>query len=183
MKKPAVGVIALIVVAGAATALFLVFSHNKTKPNESSNTSYAAVDACSIMTNNVANQILGNSAIRATTPADAESTSDIAFSNCAYSAGPNIDPPHMASLAVRSAKDSAGAASNKSVFTIAGRPAGVQTLTGYGDAAYWDPGMGQLDILKGNNWYIVTNYTGTSPANGIATLAMAEQLTQAITLQ
>lgn len=84
---------------------------------------------------------------------------------------------------MRSAKDSAGAASNKSVFTSAGMPSGAQVVQGYGDNAYWDPSLYQLNILKGNNWYILTNYTGTAPANGTATLAMAEQLTQALKLQ
>ena len=189
MKKSVVGIGAVIVIAGVAIlALTLSHTHKTTtngeaKANTTNSSRYTAIAACSVLTNGIASQILGSSAVKAATPADSESTSDIAFSNCAYSAGPNVDPPHMASVAVRSAKDSTGASSNKSVFTASGRPAGVQTVHGYGDAAYWDPSMGQLNVLKGNNLYILTNYTGTSPANGSATLAQAEQLAQVLKFQ
>lgn len=187
MKK-VLGAIAVLVVIAGATILMLN-NHGTTSPTTSGKTAsttsskYQAVSACDILTSSVAAQILGSTATKSTAPSTDESTSDIAFSNCIYDAGPNADPPHLTSVALRSAKDSTGAASNKSVFTKAGKPPGVQPVTGYGDDAYWDPGMGELNILKGNNWYILTNYTGTSLTNGTATLAMAEQLAQGLKLQ
>lgn len=186
MKKTVAVIVAVVLIVGVSV-FFLTHKNKTNASNSSTNTStvstnYAAVAACSVLTSSIANQILGSSAVKATPPADTESTSDIAFSECIYSAGPTVDPPHMASVAIRSAKDSTGAASNSSVFTSAGMPSGAQTVTGYGDKAYWDPSMGQLNILKGSNWYILNNYTGTSPTNGTATLAMSEQLAQAIKL-
>ncbi len=168
MKKSALVLIAVVVVIGGAVAVILS-NGNKTKTNtsdtttstDSGNITYTPVDACSILTSSIAAQILGSSAAKGAPPADTETTSDIAFSQCIYTGGPAADPPHVISVSVRSAKDATGVVSNKSVFSSPGKPSGVQDVTGYGNSAYWDPDMGQLDILKGNNWYIISNYTGT----------------------
>jgi hypothetical protein len=36
------------------------------------------------------------------------------------------------------------------------KPADAESVSGYGDSAYWDAKHGQLDILKNNSWYILT---------------------------
>ena len=182
MKKIVAAVAAVIVLAGVA--IVVLGSKGKTDGTDAStaSASYKTVKACDVFTDSVAAQVLGASYVKGTVT-DPTSSDDIVFDNCIYTAGPEANPPHSTSVAVRSAKTSNGADSNKAMFTATGRPAGAEAVSGYGDAAYWDPGLGQLDILKGNNWYIVSNYTGTSPANGTATLAMAEELAQKLKLQ
>jgi hypothetical protein len=183
LKKLIVSIIAVIVLAGIAIMVVHKSPVKTNAGNTTGNTAYTVTNACDVLTSSSAQQLFASAAVKGTTPGGGESTSDIAFSECIYMTEPNIDPPHVVSVAIRSAKDSAGAASNKSVFTPSGEPTGVQKVTGYGSSAYWDPSMGQLNILKGNDWYIVSNYTGTSPANGTATLTMAEQLSQQLKLQ
>jgi len=132
VKKTVAAIIVIVLLVGASVpALDHKSKTNNgviSTSNNKSRTSYAAVEACSIFTSSAASQILGSSAVKENSPADTESTSDITFSNCIYSTGPNVDPPHMASVAVRSAKDSTGAASNKAVFTATGMPSGAQSV-------------------------------------------------------
>jgi hypothetical protein len=51
------------------------------------------------------------------------------------------------------------AAAAKRSFTAA-RPAGAVSLKGYGDQAFWDPALGQLNILKGQYWAIISAGSG-----------------------
>jgi hypothetical protein len=125
-----------------------------------------AVDACDVLTENIAKQVLGDTAKNGEIPGGT-STKDVTVSSCVYTA--RIDPNGKISISntkgvsvlVRAAKTNTGAGTNKAQFSSA-KPAGVQDVSGIGDAAYFDPQFGQLNILKGGNWYIVTNYAGST---------------------
>lgn len=57
---------------------------------------------------------------------------------------------------MRSALSDSGASSNKAVFG-AGIPEGSDKVTGYGEEAYLTSPLGQLNVLKDNNWIIISN--------------------------
>lgn len=123
------------------------------------------VKACDVLTEKVAKEILGEGAKKSDLATGDTSSDDINVSNCIYSA--EIDPGAIkatnlkgVSILARSAKTSTGAESNKAVFDEQ-KPSGVTDVDGIGDDAYFNPEFGQLNVLKGNNWYIVTNYVGS----------------------
>lgn len=184
MKKAIIAIVAVIVLAGGGIAVFLM---RKDKTNTDlvsvGDTNYVTVKACDVLTDDIAKQVIGSSAVKGSLGAEPTSDGVTTFDTCIYNAGPDASTPHTISVAVRSAKNRASARSNRAMFAPGGKPTDAEDIKRLGNAAYWDPGMSQLNILKGNNWYIVTNYTGTAPANGTATRDMAEQLAKLIVLQ
>jgi hypothetical protein len=146
---------------------------------------YVTVEACSVLTEAAAKQVLGEGAVKGDTGAANASSNDISVTNCSYTVKPvatglaleQLQNSEAVSLLVRAARTKAGVDSNKAVFGKQ-KPAGVEDVAGYGDRAYFNPAVGQLDILKGNNWYILSHYIGTSPTK--ATLAEAKELADAV---
>lgn len=134
-------------------------NNNKETSSESSS-DRATVAACDILTLDIAKKVLGNTAEKPkdATMADA-SSDDIAVTQCLFqtsaSDAENLGDQKQASLLARSAKTDAGAATNREVFDVRVRPAGVETVEGYGESAFWNPEFGQLNILKGGNWFIL----------------------------
>lgn len=185
---PAV-IVGLLVVGGA----FLIIGSGSgddtktstvsTKSSSSSN-SFIAVDACDVLTESAAKKVLGDAASKGDTAAGDVASDDVSVSNCVYtvkSTGGTIKEQlsnsTSASVLARAAKTSKGAESNKYVFGE-GKPKGVQDVSGYGDKAYFNPDYGQLNILEGNNWYIISNHKGSKATEG--TLAEAKVLADAI---
>ncbi len=157
MKKFMPVVIAVLVIAAAAGAFVLTRKDNKlVSSNESTkkttSSSYKVVNACTVVTQAVADAVLGAGAKTSDTTAGDTSSDDIVVSTCSYSQSSSIK---TMTLLARSAKTSDGASSNADQFTT-GLPATAEKITGYGDSAYWDPTYGQLNILKHNNWYILS---------------------------
>jgi uncharacterized membrane protein len=145
----------VVVILAAAVAVVLM-SRNSSAPTSEQNshtttTSYSPPKACEAFPLTVA-QALSTGATGSDTLSTDTSTDSIVVSNCNY-----YDSAAKISLGllVRGAKDAAGASTNHAQFDSL--PAGSQQLSGYGDKAYWDPTFGQLNILKNNNWYILTN--------------------------
>ncbi len=121
---------------------------------------FKGVDACTVLTQDVATQILGADNKKGDTSAGNVSTDALSVSNCTYSTNYTVGQPissvKAVSILVRAAKNSTGKDSNNNSFGP-GRPAGAQTVSGYGDDAFWNPTYGQLNILKHNNWYILSS--------------------------
>lgn len=123
------------------------------------------VDACDVLTSDIAKQILGDTAVKGETSAGNVSNENISVTNCVYTA--EIDPNALkfnntngVSVLARSAKSDTGATENKANFDSDKLPAGTQNVSGVGDKAFFNPKFGQLNVLKGGNYYIVTNYKG-----------------------
>lgn len=178
-KKLIISIVAIIVVVGGVMAWSLLGKKDSSTNTDSGQTlSFSAkiIDACKVLTPEIATQYLGETPETSETPSTEASSDDINVSNCAYSTKFVIGQPaslRSASLLVRSAKTQDGADSNENVFTDQ-RPAGVETVSGYGNDAFWNPSIGQLNILKNNNWYII-QAGGVSPTN--RTSADAKKLT------
>lgn len=196
MNKLILAIIAGIVVVGGGvflvtrgddgkTATVTNTSTGQSQTVQTGNDAIVAVDACDVLTESAAKQVLGDAATKGDTAAGSAASADVSVSNCVYtaksvtsgSALAQAQSTNAAGLLVRAAKSQTGAESNKAQFGSA-KPSGVEDVSGYGDKAYWNPQYGQLNILKGGNWYIVSHYTGLSPSKG--TLDQAKQLADAI---
>lgn len=180
MRRLWLYILGAVLVAGAGVAVFFAAGNakdNKSSPSNSSNLSATSSSkkACSIFTLGEAKQLLGDSAKGSAGPPENDSA-DLTVSSCVYKQTSGPDAPvtanKSASLLVRSPKTAAGAQSNLNQFDTV-KPANVQDVSGYGDKAYWDRGHGQLDILKNNNWYILS-YGSPTPSS--RTLDEAKQL-------
>jgi hypothetical protein len=130
------------------------------------------VDACDVLTEAVAKQILGDAAEKGDTSAGAVSSNDVSVTNCVYfvksstgTALERLKSVKGVSVLARSAKSKTGAESKKAVFA-GNLPTGAVAVEGIGDKAFFsENSSGQLSVLKGGNYYIVSNYTG-NPAVG-----------------
>jgi hypothetical protein len=134
-----------------------------------------AKSACSIFTLADAKQVLGDTA-KGGSANEQNSSEDLTVTSCSYTQDSGTNAPvssgKTAGLLVRAPKTSTAATSNDNQFGPL-KPTGAQDVSGYGDSAYWDPQYGQLNILKNNTWYILSNGPVT-PAS--RTLDEAKQL-------
>ncbi len=113
--------------------------------------------ACAVLTQEIAKSVLG-SVGEETPPPPENSNDDVSVTSCVRAnAVTGLDRPMSVSLLMRVAKSVTGAKANESVFQAGGLPSGAMEVSGYGDAAFWNPTFGQLNILKGGNWYIVSS--------------------------
>lgn len=173
MKKPVIIAIIVGVIGISAVVLAVVTNQSRNNVSNSSNSSsFIAVDACAVFTQEIADEHLGGASQKAAASTPTIHSEDLTVSNCIYSKG--LDG---AALLVRSAKTTVGAVGNKDQFAGA-RPDNVENVDGIGDAAYFEPTTKQLNILVGNNWYILTTYKETlSDTTLDKTLVLTKKLT------
>jgi len=117
-----------------------------------------SASACKILTIDVAKKFFGGESEAAQEAPAQNPTGAVEVTNCNYSSKvsfDNLDKMQQVGLLVRAAQNSTGASDNENAFKLQhGKKA--QDVPGYGDQAFWDPGLGQFNILKHNNWYILT---------------------------
>ncbi len=175
-------VVGVVVVGGGGAAAYFLTRPNQnpssnnnpistTNPNPANNAqvTYENKDACTIFTLDDAKKVLGDSA-KAGTGTPGATSNDISVSTCSYlvdtntpgSAPVSVKNIHSASILVRAPKSATGTTSNKQVFTAL--PAGAQSVSGYGDSAFWNPTLGQLNVLKGNVWVILSSGVSSPPS-------------------
>ncbi|MEI6850775.1 MAG: hypothetical protein WCK26_02295 [Candidatus Saccharibacteria bacterium] len=195
MNKIVIWIISGVVVVAGGVLAVVLFSNNGAKVTNTNtgqttsvktgNDAIISVDACDILTEIIAKQILGDAAEKSDTTNGQTSTDDVSVSNCTYTA--SIDPNAAVRISnkkgvgvlIRAAKTNAGIETNKTIFTT-NKPAGVQDINGLGESAFFNPQFGQTNVLKGGNWYIITNYSGTA---GIGTLESNKQLVDLLKLK
>lgn len=119
----------------------------------------ATKTACDIFTDSVAKQVLGEGAMKSEVPGGgAASTDDISVTQCMYEIGEGRDIV-VANILVRGAKNKDAYESNKFGFESTksqdGNPA--QDIAGLGEAAYYNTGYKQTNVLidGGRYWIIV----------------------------
>lgn len=169
MKKSVwIGIVVAVILIGAGVYFGTkkddkVTSSSSTK---SSSSSFKVVKACTAYPLTDAQALMGANAVAGGNTTGSSSTADIQVSTCGYTVPPTgttgLGNILGSSLLVRAAKTQDGADSNAMQFK-SGKPADAQTVEGYGDAAYWYPTLGQFNILKHNNWYILS-YGTPKPA-------------------
>lgn len=121
--------------------------------------------ACALLTATNATKVLGKSAKTSQSNGLADSeTGDTKVTECTYiKTGSTPDEHEEVSVQVHTAKSSLGARGNQTVFGSE-RPKGTTTVSGFGDAAFWDQSKGELNILQHNNWYVISILHDTSPS-------------------
>ena len=151
--------IAILVVVGGAVAFMAMGSSSKDDSKSKSKVAYVAVDACKTFTLDEAKKLLGDKATAGSnTPAT--KGQDVQVSTCSYvNNASTVAEIKTATVLYRSGLNADGAASNKSGFEA---NMTKETVDGYGEHAYWDASLGQLNIHKGNDWIIVS-MGGTNP--------------------
>jgi len=118
--------------------------------------------ACKSFTQQLAVQILGNTAVASMSDSVIISeTSDMRTSTCVYTKGASATSRKTVSLVAHEALTSLGQSANTVEFG-SGRPAGAQTAIGFGQAAFWD-NTATLHVLKNNNHYAISLTNGEPP--------------------
>lgn len=143
--------------------LVAVFLYNRPKPTIV-HVDYKAVNACDLFTPAKAEDLLGDHVINHGNAKPYLSGQNIATSKCGYTdVNPDQNQMRVAAVAVRSAINSAGIKQNKAEFAAAKAASGTQAVPNLGDDAYYNPQLGQLDILQGRIWMIVSYGVGATP--------------------
>lgn len=150
-----VGAITFSIVAVAVLCVAL-FSYNQ-KSNQVTLT-YSPVSACALFTTSDAKELLGNDILEANTN-KATIAGNRATSKCSYT-DQGVDVMKVIAVAVRSAINDQGIQENKDDFAASKKANTVQTVTGIGDEAFFMPANGQLNILDGRGWILISSGTG-----------------------
>lgn len=155
---------------------------NQTDSNDSTN-AFLQIDACDILTKKVVVDHFGGT-VSGTTPVKAgNSNSNLFVTTCSLTAqsgtGPDKVTKGTALLLARIAKNDIGAGNNQQEFEVNKPPEAVD-VDELGDRAYYVPSFNQLNIMNGNNWYILSSYK-TSVLDG--TLEENQALAQKLRFQ
>jgi hypothetical protein len=124
---------------------------------------YQPAAACDLFTAAEAKTLLGARALNSTSKSPVIS-GNTAVSNCGYTDG-STDTENMivAAMTVRSGINDKGVEQNKTEFSV-GRPhKNVEIVKDLGDNAYFNQTLGQLNILDGRKWIILSYGVGSTP--------------------
>lgn len=170
MGKKGVLVVGIVVAVAVVIGLILMTQKNgsnkqgtvstadSSSANNTDNANLGNKDACAYLTAKTANALLGSGATKGTNPANA-STADLSVSTCTYIEKTtddiaSIQNARSATVLLRAPLTKVGEGSNRQPFD--NRKNGAVDVQGYGEAAYWDPEMGQLNILAKDAWFIMS---------------------------
>ena len=169
-KKIILGLVGIVVLGALAFVIVNIMKPSAGDTSQSNTTessqTLVAVQACDLLTDAEAMQILG-AAASGDNESNAATTDDITVDSCGYTnnAG-TVAEIRSIGLMVRSATTKDGLESSKEAFAEGGaaHPTSAVAVTGYGEQAYWDPATYQLAILKDNLWIGIV-YGGTNPTD------------------
>lgn len=124
---------------------------------------YQPVKACDLFTPSEAQDLLGDKVLSVDTKAPVISE-DTAISKCSYTdSNPDTEKLLVAAIAVRSGINDKGVAQNKADFETS-KPKDVSSIvTGIGESAYFNAKNGQLNVLEGRKWVILSYGVGNAP--------------------
>lgn len=187
MKRNTIIVIVVAVIIIVGISMYMLVGSNKpantsedATTTSGTSTQSSPVAACDILTEPIAKAAIGDN-LSDTPPASGSSSSDdLSVTNCTYTtkADASTTPIKISgvSLLVRSGLTAAGITSNKQAFT-SNRPNDAQDITNIGNQAFYSPKYRQLNVLKGNNWYILMLYKDSVTNSTLAsTKALAQKL-------
>ena len=124
---------------------------------------YQPAEACKLFTPAEAKDLLGAKAINSGT-SDLVLSGNTTTSKCGYADGnPDMTQAVIAAIIVRSGINDQGVAQNKSEFVNGMPTANVQTVNDVGDKAYFNQANGQLNVLDGRDWIIISYGVGADP--------------------
>lgn len=156
----------LVIVAGATAGLaaaivLITLVTRSTAPN----IVYQPAAACELFTSTEADKLLNATAIESTNSQPVISK-DTAISKCGYTDGKSeVNDMTVAAVIVRSGINDAGVLQNQSEFASGKTGDAIETVKGVGDSAYFNVQSGQLNVLDGRNWIILSYGLGSAPQN------------------
>ena len=124
---------------------------------------YEPVGACRLFTTDEAKGLLGAATVQSndTEPAISGNT---AVSKCGYTDGNRTtEQMVVAAVIVRSGINDSGVAENKEDFVRLQPRGSTEVVQNLGDAAYFNLTNGQLSVLDGRQWIIVSYGVGSTP--------------------
>lgn len=158
MKKilPTLVAVLVIVILGVVGWMIFKPEGKETSQGEQQSQNFQIVDACEVFTLEEAQTILGSTTTKGESGETASSSDDVTVSSCTYTYDPGtVSGIKTASVLARSPKSETGAESNLAQFDPV--PEGAQEVTGIGEMAFWNPALGQLNVLKSNVWLIISS--------------------------
>lgn len=159
MKKVAILASLLILLgAGAWLAKNKFTQVSKVPAQKTSTPTINYKKACDVFSLRDAVAVFGDGTTQTPTHSDSVSPQR-SVTTCLYS----YDPGSFSDLVSASVLLQADAMNQTKQSFLHARPTDAITVAGYGDQAYWDGSLGQLHILKGNYWVIIS--AGMGPLN------------------
>ena len=144
---------AVVVIAGIALAIYSGIPK----------VVYQPAKACDLFTTHEAVDLLGKKAIKSGAE-DPAISGDTAISKCGYTDGnPDVNTMVVAAITVRSGINDKGVRQNVTEFSSGKPKKNVQDIKGIGDKAYFNTQLGQLNILEGKKWIILSYGPGSAP--------------------
>jgi hypothetical protein len=131
--------------------------------NNTPKVDYPPVAACELFTDEEASELLGENAVISTSTAPVVS-GNTATSRCGYTDGnPQIQDMIVAAMTVRSGVNDNGVEQNKTEFAANRASDTVDAVENIGDSAYFNRELGQLNVLNGRDWIILSYGVGEEP--------------------
>lgn len=157
-RKPVIAIVITVILA-AVLAVTLVTA---LRPKPAPKLVYQPVKACDLFTTTEAHTLLGKDVVGNVT--DPVVSGDTATSKCSFtSLSIDENAVTVAAVAVRSAVSKKGMSKNTEEFATAAAQSGNQPVTDLGEKAYFNPTRGQLNVLDGRQWIIVSYGQGVAP--------------------
>ncbi|RYF29134.1 MAG: hypothetical protein EOO17_02595 [Chloroflexi bacterium] len=150
--------LAVFVVVAAATA-GIVYAARSSTPK----VVYQPAKACELLTLTEAKELLGERTLASGAKAPSVS-GHVATSSCGYTDGnPDTGNLVVAAITVRSGIDDKGVQQNETEFSDGKPTDGIDDVKDLGSAAYFNQRNGQLNVLDGRDWIVLSYGPGASP--------------------
>lgn len=122
---------------------------------------YEPAKACDLFTPSEAQDLLGDKVINVNTNNVAVS-GNTATSKCSYTDS-NPGGMTVAALAIRSGVNDDGVEQNRTEFAASRQGENLEIVKGLGESAFFNKELGQLNVLEGRRWFIISYGLGSAP--------------------
>ncbi len=165
----------IFIVVALVVALIIFIANNVDHPAK---IVYKPTTACDVFTEAEAKDLLGAKAIHSNT-SDLILSGNLTTSKCGYTDGnPDMNKAVVAAIIVRSGINDAGVQQNKTEFANGTPVDNIQKVNDLADSAYFNQNLGQLNVLDGRDWIIISYGIGSDPTGN--TVADAVKLAHLI---
>lgn len=148
----------LLIIGGCIVVVLLISLYVYNTERKTPKIVYTPMVACTVFTKQEAQSLLGSDVLGGSA-GDPTVTDNRATSKCSYT-DMNASSMSVAAVAVRSAINDDGIEANKKDFAASKAANATQPVAGIGDQAFYVPANGQLNVLDGHSWILITYGTG-----------------------
>jgi hypothetical protein len=141
--------------------------------------------ACDVLSKEVAAGILESKAAPVDTQTEATTTGSVTVTSCSYGDDAAGRDQNIASILLRAAADKDSAQANidgffetKGLASNGDQRVAVEDIVDLGSKAYWNPGLGQVNVLveSGKYWLIASITRGANDYNQGLAIAFAAEI-------